>query len=595
MWYVALAVILIIFWIFSKISDGISDVSSKNKARRDFEDERNNKYGNREIDLSKSLLERNTDIINDYANKIRNDYYRHYYLENETRDCINEICLAEHRADIRPGHKYLSDWQTSAPADWVELSNEIKNIFSDRQRKLGEIETKISKTESELNLVKNKHRNPLDLQKLEKRDAKESFCIEEIKNILTPNKISWSEREKAAMNFNGNYDKFPKFTSEIKSRNVRELNEKIEDYNNLLETDIEGHQRNKAYFEKIFSGYKESKKDFVVQRLNYIVGNIKFAKSVPQFWDIDFDEEQAIAIVEIQLPDVVHNQIFKKVELKTGIKIKPLNQKETREQVPNIHPAIILRIAYEIFRNDTHNVIKLLVINGWVEFDDPKTGTKTKAYTASLAVEKDKIKDLNLPKLNPLYAFQDLNGKSAGSLIDIVPIKPALSLNKKDSRFIDAKNVLSDLSTKTNLASMDWQDFEYLIRELFEKEFADRGAEVKITQASRDRGVDAVVFDPDPIHGGKYVIQAKRYTNTVDVSAVRDLCAVVAKEGASRGILVTTSTYGADAYAFATGAPVTLLNGAELLGLLEKHGYKFRINLAEARKTNLNILKEKRV
>ena len=135
---------------------------------------------------------------------------------------------------------------------------------------------------------------------------------------------------------------------------------------------------------------------------------------------------------------------------------------------------------------------------------------------------------------------------------------------------------------------MDWQDFEHLIRELFEKEFSGRGTEVKITQASRDRGVDAIVFDPDPIRGGKYVIQAKRYTNTVDVSAVRDLCAVVRKEGASRGILVTTSTYGGDAYAFANNEPITLLNGAELLGLLKKHGYNFRVNLAEARQLKLS-------
>jgi len=95
-------------------------------------------------------------------------------------------------------------------------------------------------------------------------------------------------------------------------------------------------------------------------------------------------------------------------------------------------------------------------------------------------------------------------------------------------------------------------------------------------------------------HGGKYVIQAKRYTNTVDVSAVRDLCAVVKKEGASRGILVTTSTYGADAYAFSNNEPITLLNGAELLGLLKKHGYSFRINLQEARQSNqATLLKQK--
>lgn len=49
---------------------------------------------------------------------------------------------------------------------------------------------------------------------------------------------------------------------------------------------------------------------------------------------------------------------------------------------------------------------------------------------------------------------------------------------------------------------MDWQDFENLIRELFDWEFTN-GGEVKITQASRDKGVDAIAFDPDPIKGGK--------------------------------------------------------------------------------------------
>jgi restriction system protein len=282
---------------------------------------------------------------------------------------------------------------------------------------------------------------------------------------------------------------------------------------------------------------------------------------------------------------VAHQPPFKIVILKSGAVKKPLNQTERKELVPKIHPAIVLRTAYEVFRNDTDKTIDLLVVNGWVKFDDPATGINTKAYTASLMVARDQVSTLNLTKIDPLVAFDNLHGKSAGKLVEIIPIEPVLSLNRKDTRFVNAKEVLKGLGTETNLAAMDWQDFEHLIRELFEKEFSGRGAEVKITQASRDRGVDAIVFDPDPIHGGKYVIQAKRYTNTVDVSAVRDLCAVVKKEGASRGILVTTSTYGADAYAFANNEPVTLLNGAELLGLLKKHGYTFRINLQEARRS----------
>jgi Restriction endonuclease len=45
----------------------------------------------------------------------------------------------------------------------------------------------------------------------------------------------------------------------------------------------------------------------------------------------------------------------------------------------------------------------------------------------------------------------------------------------------------------------------------------------KVFRLSRDHGVDAVMYDPDPLRGGKYVLQAKRYTRPVDVAAVRDL------------------------------------------------------------------------
>jgi len=131
---------------------------------------------------------------------------------------------------------------------------------------------------------------------------------------------------------------------------------------------------------------------------------------------------------------------------------------------------------------------------------------------------------------------------------------------------------------------MDWEAFEHLCRELFERLFSQNGSEVKITRASRDQGVDAIIFDPDPLRGGKIVIQAKRYTNLVDVSSVRDLYGTVMNEGAIKGILVTTSHYGSDSYEFAKDKPITLINGAELLGLLDKNGYKFRIDISEAKK-----------
>ncbi len=178
---------------------------------------------------------------------------------------------------------------------------------------------------------------------------------------------------------------------------------------------------------------------------------------------------------------------------------------------------------------------------------------------------------------------------SSSKLHGLAPVAPIMQINKKDSRFVSSYDVSDGILEGENIAAMDWEDFEHLVRELFESEFESRGAEVKVTQASRDGGVDAVIFDSDPITGGKIILQAKRYTNTVGVSAVRDLYGTVVNEGANKGILITTSNYGPDAYKFAKGKPITLLDGSNLLHMMEKHGHKVRIDLKEAKQ----ILKER--
>src|SRR5208283_3038724 len=202
---------------------------------------------------------------------------------------------------------------------------------------------------------------------------------------------------------------------------------------------------------------------------------------------------------------------------------------------------------------------------------------------------------INLSQVDPKACFKKLKGVSGSKLSDLSPVRPVLQLIKDDKRFVSSYGVADGLDDSYNLAAMDWLDFENLIREVFEKEFSIGGGEVKITRASRDGGVDAVAFDPDPIRGGKIVIQAKRYTNTVSVSAVRDLYGTVMNEGATKGILVTTADYGPDAYEFAKGKPLTLLSGSELLYLLQKHGHRARIDLAEARRLALESERSNRV
>lgn len=77
-----------------------------------------------------------------------------------------------------------------------------------------------------------------------------------------------------------------------------------------------------------------------------------------------------------------------------------------------------------------------------------------------------------------------------------------LRLNKQDSRLRESDFTADALANYTNLAEMNWDEFEQLVRELFSKEFSSETAVVKVTQASRDGGVDAIAYDDDPIRGG---------------------------------------------------------------------------------------------
>lgn len=295
------------------------------------------------------------------------------------------------------------------------------------------------------------------------------------------------------------------------------------------------------------------------------------------------DAASGILIHEHRFPDLSAVDWTKQVELKAGSTTKSANQREKKEAALKVYPALCLRLACELARLDTDCIVKAVAINGWADYTERATGQRKRAYCASLFATKEQLTALNLRTLDPVEAFNALKGIFARSL-EVTPIAPVIRLDTNDKRFVDGKEVLGKMAGGENLASMDWEDFEHLCRQLFEKAFAASGAEVKVTQASRDQGVDAIIFDPDPLRGGKIVIQAKRYTNTVDVSAVRDLYGTVHNEGAIKGILVTTSHYGPDSYSFAKDKPLTLLDGPQLLGLLEQHGYKFRIDLAEAKR-----------
>lgn len=308
---------------------------------------------------------------------------------------------------------------------------------------------------------------------------------------------------------------------------------------------------------------------------------------VPKDWGIQFDGESGTLLIDYALPTPDDMPTAKTVRFvaSTGeLKTTHISEREKKSLFDDLCFQICLRTIHELFEVDTYNHLQKIVFNGSTDSVDRATGQQVHSTIVSIMASKEKFEAINLEQVDPKTCFKSLKGVSAASLVGLTPITPIMALDKSDRRFVDAKTVQMADDGTTNLAAMDWEEFEHLVREMFDREFASRGGEVRVTQSSSDGGVDAVAFDPDPISGGKIIIQAKRYTKTVGVGAVRDLYGTTMNEGAIKGILVTTADYGPDAYKFASDKPLTLMSGSNLLHLLEKHGIKAKIDLKEARK-----------
>ncbi len=325
----------------------------------------------------------------------------------------------------------------------------------------------------------------------------------------------------------------------------------------------------------------------VIRYCTEVVAKSDYPDPFPRDNEISFDIEAGLLAIDFELPPqsaIPTKKQVKYVASRGEFQDTLISDAAFKKLYDDVLYQTCLSTLHELFVSDIIDVIKTIVFNGWIHAIDKATGADTHPCIMTVQVLKAEFMALNLSQIDLKACFRSLKGISGSSLSDFSPVRPVLTLNREDSRFVASYNVVDSLNEKTNLAAMDWLDFENLIRELFEKEFSKNGGEVKITQASRDGGVDAIAFDPDPIRGGKIVIQAKRYTNPVGVAAVRDLFGTVHNEGATKGILVTTSDYGPDAYEFAKGKPLTLLSGSELLYLLGRHGYNAKIDIKEAKK-----------
>jgi restriction system protein len=334
--------------------------------------------------------------------------------------------------------------------------------------------------------------------------------------------------------------------------------------------------RHNAAVEAFEAAYRAGEPEAVMEYFSLVLNRSDLPEGFPEEFRIAYVPESKQLVVEHRLPtrDVVPAvSEYTYQKSKDEIKEKPRKKAEADELYRHLVASVALRVLNEMLGSDDADVLGAVVFNGVVRSVSPATGEEVEPCVVSVRATRDEFRKLNLERVEPAACLKALGAVVSRKPEELAAVRPVIEFDMVDRRFVAEDDVLSTLEGRPNIMDLTPAEFEALVTNLF----TGMGLEAKLTRSSKDGGVDTVAFDPRPVFGGKIVIQAKRYKNTVGISVVRDLYGTMQHEGANKGILITTAGYGQDAYAWAKDKPVELIDGSGLLFLLEQQGRPARI------------------
>lgn len=155
-----------------------------------------------------------------------------------------------------------------------------------------------------------------------------------------------------------------------------------------------------------------------------------------------------------------------------------------------------------------------------------------------------------IPKLGPMFA-------PWVALLLLLPAPVSLFNSIRKKRLLDKQKDIE------SIRSLSWKQFEVLVGEAFRRQ----GYTVLENEgAGPDGGVDLWLRKD----GNRYLVQCKQWkTLKVGVKVVREMYGLVAAHKAAGAIIITSGLFTQEAKAFARDKPLDLVEGQQLVGMIE--------------------------
>lgn len=326
-----------------------------------------------------------------------------------------------------------------------------------------------------------------------------------------------------------------------------------------------------AQIDALREAFRQGEQEPVEQCVRLAVEGAPLPDGVPVNAEVGYRTDSKQLLIVRELPDteiIPTEATFRYVKVRDVIESTPRKPAEVRQRYADLISQLALLTLRDTFAATPARHVTEVTVNCHLSTIDRATGQAIRPCLLTVSASREKFNELVLDKLEPRECLRHLNALMSPHPYDVEPVKPIFDPDLSRFRLVDAYSVAADLDSRTVLVKQSPNEFEHLVRELFEA----MGMKSWVTQASRDDGLDAIAVNPDPVMGGLAVIQAKRYFKSVPVEAVRALWGTMEDKKAGTGILVTTSYFGKAGHDFAhRNERLRLIEGPELKHLIKTH------------------------
>jgi restriction system protein len=280
-------------------------------------------------------------------------------------------------------------------------------------------------------------------------------------------------------------------------------------------------RRHNAEVESWHQGQVARDRDSMERYLNLVAERVPLPDELPRAAEITYSPRGEQVVARVELPG------FDAVPAVARYSYVPTKdqQRETprpKAQAAALYRSVISQITLLYVRDlfDSDPALQTVDVNGHVHTVNPATGHREYPCLISATVAREVFDGLHLRDVSPRDCLRHLNALISGHPHEVEAITPIREFDLTRYSFIEGLDAVSRLDSRPDLMDMTPTEFEHFVRQVFE---AMPDIQGWTTERTGDDGIDTVIINRNSVIGGLTVVQAKKYSNVIGVSHVREL------------------------------------------------------------------------